>query len=110
MDGGNLTISEVAEEDRGVYVCTASNAAAAVAMEAELLVENVPPRAPYNLSARAAPRSIHLSWVPGYPFLLFHKVCFLLRRAARFRSHSVRLGQSVRLRPARSFVLQFKSH
>ncbi|XP_045534516.1 protein borderless [Papilio machaon] len=62
---GNLTISELAEEDRGVYVCTASNEAADVVAETELLIENVPPRAPYNLTARPTSRTIHLSWVPG---------------------------------------------
>ncbi|XP_013174984.1 PREDICTED: protein turtle-like [Papilio xuthus] len=62
---GNLTISELSEEDRGVYVCTASNEAADVVAETELLIENVPPRAPYNLTARPASRTIHLSWVPG---------------------------------------------
>jgi hypothetical protein len=65
IEEGNLTISEVAEEDRGVYVCAAHNDAAAVAAEAELLVENLPPRAPHNLTARPAADSLHLSWVPG---------------------------------------------
>lgn len=62
---GNLTISALGEEDRGVYVCTASNEAADVAAESELLIENVPPRAPYNLTALPAASAIHLSWVPG---------------------------------------------
>lgn len=62
---GNLTISDIAEDDRGVYVCSARNDAAAVAAEAELLVENVPPRAPYNLTAAPAVDALHLSWVPG---------------------------------------------
>ncbi|KAG6438563.1 hypothetical protein O3G_MSEX000063 [Manduca sexta] len=66
LDDGNLTIVDVSEEDRGVYVCTASNEAAAVTVETELLVENVPPRAPYNLSATPSYNSLHLSWVPGH--------------------------------------------
>lgn len=69
VDGGNLTISDVAEEDRGVYVCSVSNEAAALSAEAELLVENVPPRAPHALAARPAPTAIHLSWQPGAPYI-----------------------------------------
>lgn len=65
VDEGNLTVVDVAEEDRGVYVCTVSNEAASVSVETELLVENVPPRAPYNLTAAPSNDSIHLTWVPG---------------------------------------------
>lgn len=77
IDGGNLTISDVAEEDRGVYVCGVSNDAAALSVEAELLVENVPPRAPYNLTARPATTAVHLAWVPGRcaPSLRCHVPC-----------------------------------
>ncbi|XP_050346997.1 protein borderless [Nymphalis io] len=63
---GNLTINDVQEEDRGVYICTVSNEADELTVETELLIENVPPRAPYNLTARASFESIHLSWVPGH--------------------------------------------
>ncbi|XP_013187242.2 protein borderless isoform X1 [Amyelois transitella] len=66
VDGGNLTINSVDETDRGVYVCAVSNAAASVAMETELMVENVPPRAPHNLTAHPHDTSIQLSWVPGH--------------------------------------------
>lgn len=66
LDNGNLTIIEVAEDDRGVYVCTVSNEAASIEVETELLVENMPPRAPYNLTVRAHSDSLHLSWVPGH--------------------------------------------
>lgn len=48
-----------------MYVCTASNEAAAVSAETELLIENVPPRAPYDLVARPGVDSVHLSWMPG---------------------------------------------
>lgn len=65
LDEGNLTITDVSEEDRGVYVCTASNEAAALTVETELLVENVPPRAPYNLTVTPSRHSLHVSWVPG---------------------------------------------
>lgn len=65
LDDGNLTILDVTEDDRGVYVCTVSNEAATVAVETELLVENMPPRAPYNLTVRPSADSLHLTWVPG---------------------------------------------
>ncbi|XP_047991056.1 protein borderless-like [Leguminivora glycinivorella] len=65
LEEGKLSISAVAEEDRGVLVCTVSNEAADVSAETELLIENLPPRAPYNLTARPAAHAIHLAWVPG---------------------------------------------
>ena len=65
LDDGNLTIVDVTEDDRGVYVCTVSNEAATVAVETELLVENMPPRAPYNLTVRPSTDALHLTWVPG---------------------------------------------
>ncbi|CAK1601459.1 unnamed protein product [Parnassius mnemosyne] len=66
LDDGNLTIIDIEEEDRGVYVCTATNEADEVSVETELLIENVPPRAPYNLTALPSVDSIHVSWVPGH--------------------------------------------
>ncbi|XP_032515574.2 protein borderless isoform X1 [Danaus plexippus] len=66
LSEGNLTITQVSEEDRGVYVCSLSNEADELAVETELLLENVPPRAPYNLTAKSTANSIHLSWVPGH--------------------------------------------
>ncbi|XP_018336675.2 protein borderless [Agrilus planipennis] len=65
IKGGNLTILKIQEEDRGVYQCSAMNKAATVVAETELLVENVPPRAPYNLTAKASNTSVHLKWVAG---------------------------------------------
>lgn len=65
LDGGNMTIDNINEEDRGVYICTARNDATSVTVESELMIENVPPRAPYNLSAVATRNSIHVNWVPG---------------------------------------------
>lgn len=55
----------IQEEDRGLYQCSAANNAATITTETELLVENVPPRAPYNLTAVAALNSITLQWVAG---------------------------------------------
>ncbi|CAD1475363.1 unnamed protein product, partial [Heterotrigona itama] len=46
--GGNLTIDRIQEQDRGLYQCAASNEAATVVADTELMVLNVPPRAPYR--------------------------------------------------------------
>ncbi|XP_058803561.1 protein borderless isoform X1 [Phymastichus coffea] len=66
MRGGNLTIERIQEQDRGMYQCAASNEAATVVADAELMVLNVPPRAPYNLSANSTKNAVTLTWVPGY--------------------------------------------
>lgn len=78
LDGGNLTIADIAEEDRGVYVCTVANEAASVSVDTELLIENVPPRAPYNLTAVVGGDSVHLSWLPGRCFVFVRDVLFAL--------------------------------
>ncbi|CAL7934633.1 unnamed protein product [Xylocopa violacea] len=64
--GGNLTIDRIQEQDRGLYQCAASNEAATVVTDTELMVLNVPPRAPYNLSANSSNNAVTLTWVPGY--------------------------------------------
>ncbi|XP_024870972.1 protein borderless isoform X1 [Temnothorax curvispinosus] len=64
--GGNLTIERIQEHDRGVYQCAASNEAATVVADTELMVLNVPPRAPYNLSANSSNNAVTLTWIPGY--------------------------------------------
>lgn len=62
---GNLTILNIQEEDRGLYQCSATNEAATITAETELLVENVPPRAPYNLTASVIGTTVYLKWVAG---------------------------------------------
>lgn len=64
--GGNLTIDRIQEQDRGLYQCAVSNEAATVVADTELMVLNVPPRAPYNLSANSSNNAVTLTWVPGY--------------------------------------------
>ncbi|XP_053979898.1 protein borderless isoform X2 [Hylaeus anthracinus] len=64
--GGNLTIDRIQEQDRGLYQCAASNEAATVVADAELIILNVPPRAPYNLSANSSNNAVTLTWVPGF--------------------------------------------
>ncbi|XP_012222361.1 protein borderless isoform X1 [Linepithema humile] len=66
VTGGNLTIERIQEHDRGLYQCAASNEAATVVADAELMVLNVPPRAPYNLSANSSKNAVTLTWIPGY--------------------------------------------
>lgn len=66
LRGGNLTIERIQEQDRGLYQCAASNEAATIVADAELMVLNVPPRAPYNLNANSSKSSVTLTWVPGY--------------------------------------------
>ncbi|XP_035721778.1 protein borderless-like isoform X1 [Vespa mandarinia] len=66
ITGGNLTIERIQEQDRGLYQCAASNEAATVVADTELMVLNIPPRAPYNLSANSSKNAVTLTWVPGY--------------------------------------------
>ncbi|XP_071454902.1 protein borderless isoform X3 [Hetaerina americana] len=66
ISGGNLTIVNIQKEDRGFYQCVASNEASTITAEAELMIENVAPRAPYNLTANSTLTTISLRWVPGY--------------------------------------------
>ncbi|KAL0830943.1 hypothetical protein ABMA28_001842 [Loxostege sticticalis] len=112
---GNLTISDIAEDDRGVYVCSARNDAAAVAAEAELLVENVPPRAPYNLTAAPAVDALHLSWVPGHNGLeVDYTVWYRERAVSEWRtmkilSRGVTDATLVGLRPATDYELRVLS-
>lgn len=56
---------DVASSDRGVYSCSATNDAATVVADTELLVENVLPRAPRTLHAAPARTAVHVSWQPG---------------------------------------------
>ncbi|KAI5633249.1 immunoglobulin domain-containing protein [Phthorimaea operculella] len=112
LDGGNLTIADISEEDRGVYVCTASNAASAASVETELLIENVPPRAPYNLTARATDTTIHLSWIPGHSGLeVDYNIWYRERavtewRTMRILSRGVTEGTLVGLRPGQEHELR----
>ncbi|VVC98470.1 unnamed protein product [Leptidea sinapis] len=83
LEVGNLTLVDIAEEDRGVYECTASNEAAAARALTELMIENVPPRAPYNLTARPGVSDIHLTWLPGHGGAEMEYTVWYRRRADR---------------------------
>lgn len=62
---GNLTITDVQSEDKGIYQCSATNRAATITVETELLVENVPSSAPYNLTAVSSETAVYLTWSIG---------------------------------------------
>lgn len=62
---GNLTIVNIQDEDKGLYQCSATNKAATITAESELLVETIPSRAPSNLTAVSSATSVHLTWLPG---------------------------------------------
>lgn len=66
IDRGTLVLENIEEDDRGVYTCMATNEAATITVDTELLIENVPPRAPYNLTGKSTDTTITLKWVPGY--------------------------------------------
>ncbi|XP_044733177.1 protein borderless isoform X2 [Chrysoperla carnea] len=71
IQGGNISIEKIQVDDRGLYECTATNEAATITVETELMVENIAPRAPYNLTANSTQNSVIIRWVPGYirPYL-----------------------------------------
>ncbi|XP_023166123.2 protein borderless [Drosophila hydei] len=66
FSGGNLTITNLVETDRGMYECSATNEAATITAEAELMIENIAPRPPYNLTANSTETCITIRWQPGY--------------------------------------------
>ncbi|XP_048480681.1 protein borderless [Plutella xylostella] len=115
LDGGNLTISDVVVEDRGIYVCELRNEASTLRAEAELLIENVPPRAPYNLSALPSVDSIHLTWVPGHKGLeIDYNIWYRERavhewRTMKILSRDVTEATLVNLRPGTEYELRVLS-
>ena len=67
-----MTLNNIKDSDRGLYQCVASNEAATITTDTELLVENTVPRAPYNLSANATQNSVTLAWRPGFGVTSHH--------------------------------------
>lgn len=65
VSGGNLIISNLVETDRGMYECSATNEAATITAETELMIENIAPRPPYNLTANSTETAITVRWHPG---------------------------------------------
>uniref|UniRef100_T1PJJ1 Fibronectin type III n=1 Tax=Musca domestica TaxID=7370 RepID=T1PJJ1_MUSDO len=66
VEDGNLTLTGLIEQDRGIYECVATNEAATITAETELMIENIAPRPPYNLTANSTETSITIRWQPGY--------------------------------------------
>lgn len=48
-----------------MYECSATNEAATITTEAELMIENVSPRPPFNLTANSTETCITIRWQPG---------------------------------------------
>lgn len=65
IEGINFSIETINETDRGIYECVATNEAATITVDTELLIENVAPRPPYNLTANSTDTAITLHWQPG---------------------------------------------
>ncbi|KAF4522226.1 hypothetical protein B566_EDAN009070 [Ephemera danica] len=65
LSSGNLTMRGLKSEDSGVYLCTASNEAARLVAETELLVEETASKAPHSLAANSSHDAIALKWTPG---------------------------------------------
>ncbi|KAK9870179.1 hypothetical protein WA026_006266 [Henosepilachna vigintioctopunctata] len=65
IKNGKLSIFNLQEEDRGLYVCSVTNKASTITAETELLVENIPSSAPYNLTGISSSHSVYLKWWAG---------------------------------------------
>lgn len=65
LDTINFSIEHINETDRGIYECVVTNSASTITVDAELLIENVAPRPPYNLTANSSDTAITLRWEPG---------------------------------------------
>ncbi|XP_031624013.1 protein borderless isoform X4 [Contarinia nasturtii] len=87
IEGINFVIENINETDRGIYECVAENEAARITVDSELLIENVAPHPPYNLTANSTDTSITLRWEPGYirPYLEY-VVWYRLADATEWRT------------------------
>lgn len=65
FEGSNITIERINETDRGIYQCAATNEAATITADTEIMIENVAPRPPYNLTANSTDTAITIKWEPG---------------------------------------------
>ncbi|XP_025205628.1 protein borderless-like isoform X2 [Melanaphis sacchari] len=69
VTGGNITLTGVRSEDRGVYRCVASNIAATISVETELIVEeNLFHRKHLDLHVNSTNRNIVAYWKQPYSF------------------------------------------
>lgn len=65
FEATNLTIARINETDRGIYQCSATNEAATITADTELLIENIAPHPPYNITANSSATAITLRWQAG---------------------------------------------
>lgn len=115
VNGGNLTIVNIHEEDRGFYQCVASNEAATISSETELMIENTAPRAPYNLTAQATKNSISVKWIPGFikprlEYSVWYRAVDLPEwRTLKIRSRDTSEAVITNLSPGREYELMVLS-
>ncbi|XP_050307905.1 protein borderless [Anthonomus grandis grandis] len=95
INEGNLTIRDIEEEDRGVYQCSATNKAATVTAETELLVENIPSTAPYNLTAVSSSTSVHLTWLSRRQRNVEFSVWYKKIESTEWRTYQVPSGRAL---------------
>lgn len=70
VTGGNLTLTGVRSADRGVYRCVASNIAATISVETELIVEEnlLFNRKHFDLHVNSTNKNIVVYWKRPYSF------------------------------------------
>ncbi|XP_065211981.1 protein borderless isoform X2 [Planococcus citri] len=77
---GNLTIRNIQESDRGYYQCIATNEAATVSSESELIIqESIRNHAPYNVTTDVSKNSVKVRWLssltkPKLKFSVWYRV------------------------------------
>lgn len=80
VTGGNITLTDVRNEDRGVYRCVASNIAATISVETELIVEgNLYLQKHFEIHVNSTNKNIVAYWKRPYSFCtvwLVHSVLY----------------------------------
>lgn len=91
VEGGNLTLTNIKADDRGVYICNALNQAAKIETDAELMIETFSPKAPSNLTANSSSNAITVHWTQNYvrPDLRF-SIWYRPTDAQEWRTHQVK--------------------
>ncbi|GAB0089249.1 Protein borderless [Sergentomyia squamirostris] len=95
-EGGNLTIEDIKETDRGIYQCSVTNEAATVNADTELLIESLAPRPAFNLTANSTDTKITIKWIPGSvarPSITY-LIWYRLAEAAEWRTLKVSSSRS----------------
>lgn len=87
IEGSNITIENINETDRGIYQCVATNEAATITADTELMIENVPPRPPYNLTANSTDTAITIRWERGKLSFVLIKIAFNLASSNNFTTY-----------------------